>query len=202
MDLFDNLSNHPRNLLPQDGVVNYYERLISSSDSYQYLERLLNKVLWKNDEVVIYGKRITTKRKMAWYGNKPYRYTYSNTTKTALPWIDELVELKLLREQQVNEKFNSCLLNLYHDGSEGMSWHCDSEEELVKDAAIASLSLGAERKFSFKHKQNKDKVSLILQSGSLLIMKGETQKNWLHSLPPTKTINSPRVNLTFRTIID
>jgi len=202
MDLFDNLNSEPRNLLPKEGVVNYYDRIISTSDSYQYLEKLLNKILWKNDEVVIYGKRITTKRKMAWYGDKPYKYTYSNTTKTALPWIDDLVALKLLIEQQTGETFNSCLLNLYHDGSEGMSWHCDSEEELEKNSAIASLSLGAERKFLFKHKQDKDKVSLFLQSGSLLIMKGETQKNWLHSLPPTRTINSPRVNLTFRTIID
>ena len=202
MDLFDNLNSQPKNLLPKEGVVNYYDRIISASDSYQYLERLLNNILWKNDEVVIYGKRITTKRKMAWYGDKPYKYTYSNTTKTALPWNDDLVALKLLIEQQTGETFNSCLLNLYHDGSEGMSWHCDSEEELEKHSAIASLSLGAERKFSFKHKQNKDKVSLFLQSGSLLIMKGETQKNWLHSLPPTKTINSPRVNLTFRTIVD
>lgn len=202
MDLFDNLNGKPINLLPKEGVVNYYDRLISALDSYQYLERLLNNVLWENDQVVIYGKRITTKRKMAWYGDKPYKYTYSNTTKTALPWIDDLVELKLLIEQQTGETFNSCLLNLYNDGSEGMSWHCDSEKELEKYSAIASLSLGAERKFSFKHKQDKDKVSLFLQSGSLLIMKGETQKNWLHSLPPTKTINSPRVNLTFRTIID
>lgn len=202
MDLFDNLNSQPRNLLAKDGVVNYYERIISSLDSYHYLERLLNNVLWRNDEVVIYGKRITTKRKMAWYGDKPYQYTYSNTTKTALPWLDDLVALKRLVEQQVNETFNSCLLNLYHDGNEGMAWHSDNEDELVNTAAIASLSLGAERKFSFKHKQTKDKVSLVLQSGSLLIMKGETQKNWLHSLPPTKTIIHPRVNLTFRTIVD
>ena len=200
MDLFESLAGEPHNLLPQNGTVNYYGSIISVSESDSYLENLLEKIQWKNDEVITFGKRIVTKRKIAWYGDKPFTYTYSNTTKKALPWIDELLELKSLVERQSGEEFNSCLLNLYHDGSEGMTWHSDAEKDLKKNAAIASLSFGAERKFSFKHKENKETISLILQHGSLLVMKGETQNYWLHCLPKTTKTHLPRVNLTFRVV--
>ena len=202
MDLFENIVGEPHNLLPKNGTVNYYGTLMSARESDNYLDSLLNKVEWKNDEVITFGKRIITKRKVAWYGDKPFNYTYSNTTKQALPWIDELLELKSLVEQQSGETFNSCLLNLYHNGSEGMTWHSDAEKDLKKKAAIASLSFGAERKFSFKHKQSKETISLILQHGSLLVMKNETQEHWLHCLPKTIKTNLPRVNLTFRTVND
>ncbi|MCA1744794.1 MAG: alpha-ketoglutarate-dependent dioxygenase AlkB, partial [Bacteroidales bacterium] len=110
-------------------------------------------------------------------------------------------QLKMVIEKETGETFNSCLLNLYHSGEEGMAWHSDGEKDLKKDGAIASLSFGAERKFAFKHQETKETVSLILEHGSLLIMKGTTQTNWLHRLPPTKRVTTPRVNLTFRTII-
>jgi len=103
-------------------------------------------------------------------------------------------------EDKTGETYNSCLLNLYHTGEEGMAWHSDAEKDLKKNGAIASLSLGAMRKFSFKHKQSKEIVSLDLQHGSLLVMKGATQRYWLHRLPPTKKVTELRVNLTFRTI--
>jgi alkylated DNA repair dioxygenase AlkB len=202
MDLFEAILDQPRNRLPKDGLVNYYGQLMSLSKANHYLEHLLNKIEWKNDQAIILGKRIVTKRKVAWYADKPFEYTYSNTTKLALPWIDELQELKNIVEQKANETFNACLLNLYHDGTEGMAWHSDGEKDLKKNGAIASLSFGAERKFSFKHKQSRESVSLILQHGSLLVMKGTTQSNWLHRLPPTKMISQPRVNLTFRTIVE
>ncbi|WP_432714331.1 alpha-ketoglutarate-dependent dioxygenase AlkB family protein, partial [Pedobacter sp.] len=156
---------------------------------------------WKNDEAIIFGKRIITKRKVAWYGEKPFEYTYSNTTKLALPWTKELLEVKAVVEKETEETFNSCLLNLYHNGDEGMAWHSDGETDLKKDGAIGSLSFGAERKFAFKHKLTKEKVELRLAHGSLLVMKGTTQTHWLHRLPPTKLITAPRVNLTFRTIV-
>jgi alkylated DNA repair dioxygenase AlkB len=155
---------------------------------------------WEKDEVIIFGKHITTKRKVAWYGDSKYLYTYSNTTKRALAWTKELSELKQIVEEYAGIKFNSCLLNLYHNGNEGMGWHSDDEESLGKNNTIASLSFGAERKFSFKHKQTKQIVSLVLEDGSLLIMKDATQSNWLHSLPKSKNITQPRINLTFRTI--
>ena len=200
MDLFEKTAGEPINILPEDGVVHYYGTVFSLQEADDFLKSLLDKIIWKNDKVIIYGKHIVTKRKTAWYGDKPYKYTYSNTTKQALPWIDELLELKRIIEQQSNESFNSCLLNLYHDGNEGMTWHSDAEKELNENSAIASLSFGAERKFSFKHKKNKKTVSLVLQHGSLLLMKGLTQTNWQHCLPTTKKINLPRINLTFRSM--
>ena len=188
------------NILPHTGEVYYYGCVLNSSEAQFYFDKLLSSILWKPDEAIIYGKHITTKRKVAWYADYPYEYTYSKITRRALPWPDELVQLKKLVEKTSKETFNSCLMNLYHNGSEGMAWHSDGEKELKKNAAIASLSLGATRKFSFKNKNSKETVSLMLPTGSLLVMKGETQTHWLHSLPPTKKIKMPRINLTFRTI--
>lgn len=201
MDLFNSEPVEKNNLLHKDGLVNYYGRLMSRDRASTYFSSLFNNIAWKNDVAIIFGKRIVTKRKVAWYGEKSYEYTYSNTTKLALPWTAELLELKDIIEQKTGETFNSCLLNLYHTGSEGMAWHSDGETDLKKDGAIASLSFGAERKFAFKHKESKKSISLILENGSLLVMKGTTQTNWLHRLPPTKTTAKPRINLTFRTIV-
>lgn len=200
MDLFNTIPDINKNYLPKDGIVNYYGKLLNQQKADYYLKTLLDTIEWRNDEAIIFGKRIITKRKVAWYGDRPYEYTYSNTTKSALPWTKELLELKLLIEQHTGETFNSCLLNLYHNGEEGMAWHSDAEKDLKKNGAIASLSFGAERKFAFKHKESKETISLVLEHGSLLIMKGLTQSHWLHRLPPTKLIRRPRVNLTFRTI--
>jgi len=202
MELFDNLYDSHRNLLPKDGIVNYYGKVMELNKANHYLNALLNNIEWKNDEAVIFGKKIITKRKVAWYGEKPFSYTYSNSTKLALPWTNELLELKSLIETESGETYNSCLLNLYHSGEEGMAWHSDGEVDLKKDGAIGSLSFGAERKFAFKHKNTKDKVELTLEHGSLMVMKGTTQSHWFHRLPPTKKINKPRVNLTFRTIVN
>ncbi|MEH6620728.1 alpha-ketoglutarate-dependent dioxygenase AlkB family protein [Maribacter arcticus] len=202
MKLFDIKVDPTKNLLPQGGTVNYYGEILNEQEATRYLDLLLNNIEWKNDEAILFGKKIITKRKVAWYGEKPFEYTYSKTTKLALPWTTELVNLKNKVEQETGETFNSCLLNLYHDGNEGMAWHSDGEKDLKKNGAIASLSFGSERKFAFKHKESKEKVELILEHGSLLIMKDETQTNWLHRLPPTKLSTQPRVNLTFRTIIE
>ncbi|HNP18502.1 MAG TPA: alpha-ketoglutarate-dependent dioxygenase AlkB [Fulvivirga sp.] len=199
MDLFNQSST--ANLLPYDGEVNYYGKIINPALSAQYLEYLLNDIAWKHDEAKIMGKHIITKRKVAWYGDDNFNYTYSNTTKQALPWTNELIELKKIVEATTNTVFNSCLLNLYHDGSEGMAYHSDDEKTLGRNTAIGSLSFGAERKFLFKHKRTKQGVSIVLEHGSLLVMKGATQTNWLHRLPPTTKVTRPRVNLTFRTIV-
>ncbi|HEY1038058.1 MAG TPA: alpha-ketoglutarate-dependent dioxygenase AlkB [Bacteroidia bacterium] len=188
------------NLLPYQGTVNYFGRVLSKQEADHYYEILLNTIEWKNDEAVIFGKRIVTSRKVAWYAEENFPYTYSNTTKHALPWTKELLDLKQLAERKTGATFNSCLLNLYHNGDEGMAWHSDDEKALLKNGAIASLSFGAERKFGFKHKRTKETVSLQLEHGSLLVMKDETQTHWMHRLPPTTKINTPRINLTFRTI--
>lgn len=188
-------------LLPYDGSSVYYGKVMSEIDADKYFRLLFKTIEWKNDEAVIFGKHIVTRRQAAWYGDENYEYTYSNVTKKALVWTQGLAEIKLLVEKYSDTKFNSCLLNLYPDGDTGMSWHSDDETELGRDTTIASLSLGADRKFMFKHKSTNEKVSIVLESGSLLIMQGKTQRNWLHSLPKTKAVNDSRINLTFRTII-
>jgi alkylated DNA repair dioxygenase AlkB len=200
MNLFDQQFSQ-QNLLPYDGEVFYYGKIFSTKESDEYYEKLMQQIAWKNDEALIFGKLITTKRKVAWYGDETFEYTYSCITKTALPWTKELQILKSIVEEKSEEKYNSCLLNLYHTGDEGMAWHSDGEKDLKKDGTIASISFGAERKFGFKHKRTQEKVQLNLEHGSLLIMKGTTQTHWLHRLPPTKTVLQPRVNLTFRFIV-
>ena len=186
MDLFEHLYDSEENLLPRDGEVTFFGRIFTPEESGAYFDELFNSIEWKNDEAVIFGKRIQTKRKVAWYGEQEFEYTYSNTTKVALPFTQTLSELKAITEAKTGESYNACLLNLYHDGTEGMAWHSDGETDLKKNGAIASLSFGAERKFSFKHKETKETVSLQLTHGSLLVMKG---------------VLTPRINLTFRTIV-
>lgn len=201
MDLFNNIIGETTNLLPCDGVVNYYGKLFPEIDANNYFNYLMAEIEWKNDEAMMFGKHIITKRKVAWYGNDNYAYTYSKKTKQALIWTKELLELKTIVEDKTDETFNSCLLNLYHDGNEGMAWHSDDEKTLKDNAAIASISFGAERKFYFKHKRSNQTIPLILENGSLLLMRDDTQTNWLHRLPTTKKVKEPRINLTFRTML-
>jgi len=208
MDLFDSLfpslNEGPLNILPCDGEVAYYGEIMPLSDSDFYFERLLKTIAWRCDQALIFGKLIETKRKVAWCADtidgKPFAYTYSGVTKHSIAFTDELLALKKLVEEHTHESYNSCLLNLYHSGEEGMAWHSDGEKDLKEQGAIASLSFGAERKFAFKHKVSKQVVPVQLKPGSLLVMKGTTQQHWLHRLPPTKKVSEPRINLTFRTI--
>lgn len=201
MDLFNCEIDGSKNLLPQDGIVNYYGEIMNLQSANHYFDYLLNKIEWENDQARIFGKLIITKRKVAWYGDVDFEYTYSNTTKRALFWTKELLALKSIVEEKTGETFNSCLLNLYHNGDEGMAWHSDAEKDLKKNGAIGSLSFGAARKFAFKHKVTKQTMAFVLAHGSLLVMKDTTQTNWLHRLPPAKLITKPRVNLTFRTMV-
>lgn len=200
MSLFNEIQDFPINILPKDGVTEYYGKIFSDAECKKYYRYLFNEIPWENDEAVIFGKLIYTKRKVAWFGEKEFEYTYSNRTKYAKLWTPELLALKQKCEKVSGETYNSCLLNLYHDGSEGMAYHSDGEKDLKKHGAIASVTFGAERKFSFKHKISKERIDIQLENGSLLVMKGTTQENWLHRLPPTTKIKTPRVNLTFRTI--
>lgn len=199
MNLFE--VNPYQNILPADGTAIYFGKVLAQKKADDFFKLLMEKIEWRNDEAIILGKHIITKRKVAWYGLENFQYTYSKITKSALPFTNELMELKLLAESITKGSYNSCLLNLYHDGNEGMAWHSDGEKDLLKNGSIASLSFGAERKFCFKHKTSKQKIDVILENGSLLEMKDETQTNWLHRLPLTSKINQPRINLTFRTIL-
>lgn len=189
------------NLLPRDGVVHYFGRIFSKTEADRYFEMLLRTIAWSHDEIFLFGKKIVTKRKVAWYGDRAFEYTYSKTTKKAQAWPSGLLEIKMAATHSSGESFNSCLLNLYHSGAEGMGWHSDDEKELKQNGAIASVSFGAARRFTLKHKKTKEKLSINLEHGSLWLMKGPTQAHWLHRLPTSKKVHGPRINLTFRTFI-
>ena len=197
MDLF---SPADRNLLPFDGEAVYLGPLMSAAEADDVSEKLMSEIDFQHDRVKLYGREIVTRRKVAWHGDEPYQYTYSHNTKTALPWTPTLHGLKAEVEKASGANFNCCLLNLYHSGEEGMAWHADDEKELLPDGAIASVSFGAERRFVFRHKTSKDKAEVLLENGSLLVMRGQTQSFWEHSLPVMKRVKGPRINLTFRTI--
>lgn len=190
------------NLLPKDGTVHYYGKIFTEEQSEIYYVKLLNEINWQYDVVKIFGKEIITKRKVAFLGDEGISYKYSGKTKIAEKWIKILSEIKSMVEQISGEKFNACLLNYYHNGSEAMSWHSDNEKEILKHSAIASVSFGAERKFGFKHNFSKEEISLMLENGSLLIMKDETQIYWKHKLYTNAKIIEPRINLTFRIIVN
>lgn len=197
MDLF--APDPEANLLPRDGTARYLGRLLEPGEADAAFLRLRDGVAWEPDVVRLFGKRIVTARLVAWYGDRDFAYAYSGTERRALPWTEELLGLKRLAESALDARYNSCLLNLYHDGSEGMGWHSDDEATLVEGASIASLSLGAERRFVFRHKRDREqKVAVALEHGSLLEMAGETQRHWSHALPKAMRVKEARINLTFR----
>lgn len=203
-DLFATPPGPAANLLPFDGIVNDYGLLFGAAEADAHLVGLLAEIPWQHDTAVIYGKRITTARQVAWYGDEAFAYHYSGTRRIALPWTARLLELKAQVEAALAPvsptRFNSCLLNLYADGSQGMAWHSDDEKELGPNTVIASLSFGATRKFAFKHKRTGEKHEMLLAHGQLIVMRGATQTHWLHSIMKTARVHQPRVNLTFRTI--
>ena len=191
-----------RNHLPYDGCVVYHGSIMARAEADTCLLALMQEAEWQHDQAHIHGKHIITKRKMAWQGDKAYAYRYSGVRRVASPWTVTVSKLKKQVEALTGEYFNACLLNFYHHGEEGMAWHSDAEREMQAGAAIASLSLGAQRKFSFKHQNSRERVDIYLEHGSLLIMKGETQQHWLHQLPVSKRVKQPRINLTFRQMVD
>ena len=186
------------NTLPYDGQSFYLGKIFSDATNSFWFQELLSKIEWQQDEVIMFGKKIITKRKMQWYADSQVEYEYSKVKRTAKIFTEELLQLKQIVEEKSGAKYNSCLLNLYHNGDEGMGWHSDNEPSIVKDAVIASLSFGAERKMSFKHKETKETVSLVLENGSLLVMGEGSQTHWWHSIPKTKKVSVPRISLTFR----
>jgi len=190
------------NLLPYDGELYYLPHYLDNEKANQLFDLLFTEITWQHDRVKIFGKTIITKRKTAWYGDKAYDYPYSNQSRKANTWSKTLLELKKQLETDCKLYFNSCLLNLYHNGAEGMSWHSDNEKQMQHQLGIVSLSLGAERIFQFKHRKSNERISLTLKNGSLLLMQGATQHHWLHQLPIRKNIESARINLTFRNFAD
>ena len=188
------------NLLPRDGCIRYFPGIYSESSPAQFISQLQTSLQWDSDQLMMFGKLVTMRRKVAWVGDPNCSYTYSGVKKTPQNWTPELLSIKSQLEEIAKAEFNSCLLNLYHDGDDGMGWHSDNERELDPQSPIASLSLGAERKFALRHKKDKETISLFLENGSVLIMYAPTQKYWQHALLKTKTASEVRINLTFRKI--
>jgi alkylated DNA repair dioxygenase AlkB len=193
-----NIINNRPNILPQDGIALYYEKIVNDDEVKQLYDALLNDIHWENERVIMFGKEIVTKRKVAFFSDPSISYRYASKTKIGLPWTDSLLTIKNRVESITNESYNACLLNLYHNGEESMGWHSDNEKEIITNSSIASLSLGANRKFSFKHKVSKETVSIELENGSLLEMKGSVQTHWWHALLKSKKVTAARINLTFR----
>lgn len=186
--------------LPDASVV-YYPNFISEKKANQFYKLLINNTPWQQDDIKVFGKVYQQPRLTALYGEKGKSYTYSGITMQPLPFTSVLKEIKSMVETVSKEAFTTVLLNLYRDGNDSNGWHSDNEKELGKNPEIASVSFGAERIFHLKHKENKGlKKSIMLQHGSLLIMKGATQEKWKHQIPKTKKTVNPRINLTFRTI--
>lgn len=185
------------NLLPYDGYANYIPNFIHESNS-TFFKKLVEEVNWKHDELTLYGKKIITKRQVAFEGDNAVAYTYSKQKKIASPWSHVVLELKQKLEKDLNTQFNGCLLNLYATGEIGMVWHSDNEPELERKGIIASLSFGATRTFQLKHKHTQEKIEVTLENGSLLIMNMESQQNWVHQLKKEPKIKEARINLTFR----
>tara|TARA_R110002094_G_scaffold39468_1_gene52040 strand:+ start:1412 stop:2005 length:594 start_codon:yes stop_codon:yes gene_type:complete len=189
------------NLRMKDADITYYPKFFSTVESDFLLEKLLKNTNWQQDTITVFGKTHLQPRLTAFYAdnNKPYKY--SNIIMQPHEFDGELLKIKNTIETELNIKFTSCLANLYRDGKDSNGWHADNEKELGKNPIIASVSFGTERAFHFKHRFNKNlKQKLTLEHGSLLLMKGKTQANWLHQIPKTKKEIEKRINLTFRII--
>lgn len=187
----------------KDGEILFMKNFLTSSEAKKYFDILQNTINWKQEEIKYYGKIYPVPRKTAWYGYEGFDYSYSGINCNPEPWTTELLFLKKEIEKLIpNEDFNSVLLNMYRDGNDKVSWHADDEKELGMNPTIASLSIGETRRFDVKHKDNPDlKYQFELTPGSLIIMKGALQHNWLHQIPVQKKVTKPRINLTFRTIV-
>jgi alkylated DNA repair dioxygenase AlkB len=186
----------------KDGEVWVMPNFMPTDKAGFYYNELLKSINWRQEEIKMYGKVYPVPRKTAWCGYPEFNYKYSGILCNPEPWTKELMDIKRVIEHFLpGEDFNSVLLNLYRDGNDKVSWHADDEPELGTNPTIASVSLGAVRRFDLKHKEDPDqKLQIELTSGSLVVMKGALQHHWLHQIPTQKKIQEPRINLTFRTI--
>ncbi len=190
------------NLLPKHGELTYLPSFLSIVEAGTSLALLSDSIEWKSETITLFGKKIPMPRLTAWYGNPEAIYTYSGLKNIPLPWTPELLFIKERAEETTQTTFNSVLLNFYRDGNDHMSWHADDEKSLGDKPVIASVSLGEKRKFGLKHRFEEGlKLNLELESGSLLIMKGEMQEFWHHRIFPSKKPLGARINLTFRNVI-
>jgi alkylated DNA repair dioxygenase AlkB len=187
-----------------DAEVIVFREFFTPTDSDRFFNALLKQTHWKQDKIQMYGKKLDLPRLTAWYGDPGKSYSYSGISMEPNPWNDTLLQIKHPVDATAGVQFNSVLLSLYRNGNDSLSWHQDDEPELGEDPVIASVSFGATRSFQFRYKPDKNvpKLSIDLTHGSLLIMKGPTQRFWMHQVPKTSRPVDPRINLTFRVIRD
>ncbi len=189
------------NLLPFDGEAYFLPDLFEKNTASKIFGSLTHSIPWKQEPVKIMGRDILQPRLTAWYGDEGKSYSYTGITMQPLPWNDDLLMIKEKLQTVCGHAFNSALLNLYRDGNDSVGWHRDNEISLGLNPVIASVSFGEARKFRFKHYRNKSAgAEIMLRPGSLLLMSGETQHNWLHSIQKNPNISRPRINITFRFI--
>ncbi|MGJ7916153.1 alpha-ketoglutarate-dependent dioxygenase AlkB family protein [Massilia sp. LXY-6] len=187
------------NLLPCDGIVNDFGVVLPPVEADALYERLLKGLPWRPDVAVVNGVAAETARHALWCADRPFRYVHSGIPRMAEAWPGDLLDdARRLAQDLAQVRFDSCVLNLYHNGSEGMAWHSDSEAAYGLHTTIASLSLGATRKFAFLHKRTRERRDMMLRHGQLIVMRGQTQRHWLHAVAKTATVSTPRISLTFR----
>jgi len=184
----------------ENGEYIFYPNFFSKAESDSFLKNLRSNIVWKQESMNMYGKKIDFPRLTAWYGNNDKPYSFSGITLQPLPWSSEILSIKSKIEPVAKTAFNSVLLNLYRDGNDSISWHTDAERELGTNPVIASVNFGATRKFQLRHIKTKEKLEIELTHGSLLIMQGELQHFWQHQVPKTSKVVGERINLTFRVI--
>lgn len=186
-----------------DAELTYFPNFIPVEEQQALYQQLYTSTNWQQDNIKLFGKIHAQPRLTALYASHKLPYSYSSITVYPAAFTPVLQKLKERTEQRCKYDFNSCLLNLYRYGQDSNGWHADDEKELGMNPAIASISLGADRRFKFRRKDNKKETrTLVLESGSLLLMAGKTQHYWQHQLPKTAQNISPRINLTFRKIIE
>ncbi len=193
------LFSEPTHINMKDGNVVYYPHFFERQEADSIFKQLLRETPWQEDDIKVFGKVYKQPRLTALYGSENKPYSYSNITMHPHLFSALLNEIKTKVEQTSDASFNTVLLNLYRNGKDSNGWHADDEKELGKNPIIASISFGEERFFHLRHKRDKsNKHKLLLQHGSLLLMKGATQHNWHHQIPKTTRSIGQRINLTFR----
>lgn len=183
-----------------DAQLHYQPGFLTREEADSLLAVLLDQVNWRQDRIRLFGKEHRIPRLQAFLSDPGIHYTYSGLRLAGEPWLPALQPLKQRLEALCEQPFNALLLNLYRDGQDCMGWHADDEPELGQNPVIASVSLGAPRRFRLRHNRSRDTHALTLVHGSLLLMAGPTQHHWQHCLPRTRVCRSPRINLTFRLI--
>ena len=183
-----------------DGRCCLIDNFIQKKQAEHYFHAIQAQVDWTQANIKLFGRSVKTPRLCAWYGDPEVVYRYSGVTNYPRPWFADLVMLRQKVERQTRSRFNSVLLNLYRDGQDSMGYHADDEPELGATPVIASLSLGASRRFILKHRFKKTlpTLKLDLSPGSLLVMSGNTQQYWVHGISKTRRHVKSRINLTFR----